>query len=132
MFSSLHHFSPPKIEKILLDAVRKNQPVAFFDGGNKGISIILAIVILHPIGILIFTPFIKPLSFRRLFFTYIIPLVVFFTVWDGMVSIYRLHNIEIFKHIVKQEKFSKYDWSIGSLLNKFGMKIVYISGISKN
>lgn len=130
MFSSMHHFRTQQIEKILFDAVSKNQPLVFFDSGNKSILMIISIILLHPIGLFLFTPFIKPFSFSRLLLTYVIPLIIFFTIWDGVISIINLHNEKDLKSFVNKEKFSSYHWSIGTLRNKFGMKIVYISGIS--
>lgn len=132
MFSSMHHFRTHKLENILYDAVKKNQPIAFFDSGNKNLLMIFYIVTFHLLGIFLFTPFIKPLSFKRLLFTYAIPLITFFTVWDGIISILRLHTIEDLHKIIDKEKFSSYNWSLGTVINNFGMKIVYIVGISKN
>lgn len=130
MFSSMHHFRTQQLEKILFDAVTKVQPIAFFDSGNKSILMILSIIVLHPIGLFLLTPFIKPFSFKRLLFTYIIPLIIFFTIWDGVISIMNLHYEKDLISLINNDKFSSYHWTIGTLRNKFGMKIVYISGIS--
>lgn len=131
MFSGLHHFNKAQVLNIINNSTKSHQPIAFFDGGGNRVAMILMIVVLHPLFILLLTPFIKPFTIKRLFFTYLIPLVIVFTVWDGVVSILNLYTPKYLKKLIDRAEFSDYNWIIGSLYNKFGMKIVFIKGISK-
>ncbi|HLO90841.1 MAG TPA: hypothetical protein VK172_06710 [Lentimicrobium sp.] len=132
MFSSLHHFSLPELAQILKDAVAKKQPVAFFDSGDKNIFFIIGIIIIHPILLILLTPFIKPFSFGRLIFTYIFPLVIIGAVWDGVVSIIHLHSFSSLKNLIDNHELNKFQWKIIKLKNKLGMSINSLIGIPLN
>ena len=73
-FLSLHHFKPKDAKKILQNAVDSHQNIAIFEGQERSLASVFA-MIFSPITVLLVTPFIKPFSFGRLFFTYLIPLV---------------------------------------------------------
>ena len=92
MFSAIHHFKPAQVKNILQDAIDNNAPIGIFDGYEKNILAILFVIVFNPIAFLLFTPFFKPFSLSRLFFTYIIPLIPIYTVWDGCVSILRIET----------------------------------------
>jgi hypothetical protein len=92
MFSALHHFKPDEIKSMLTDAVSKNAPVAFFDAGTTNPMSILGVLLIEPITFALLTPFFKPFRWSRLFYTYIISLIVVCTLWDGSVSVLRFIN----------------------------------------
>lgn len=129
MFSSLHHFTEVELKVILSDAVKKKQPVAFFDSADKNFVFIIAIIVLHPLLLFIFTPFFKPFDFKRLLFTYIIPLVIIGAVWDGIVSILHLHSSESLSGMIKDTSLQGFDWRIIQMKNSLGMKINGVIGL---
>jgi hypothetical protein len=49
--------------------------------------VLLKIIFTTTIGQIILTPFVKPFSWMRLVFTYIIPINLFTITWDGVVSV---------------------------------------------
>lgn len=129
MFSAIHHFKPAQVRSILQNAVDNNVPIAIFDGGDKSIFAILGILIIHPIVFLFFTPFFKPFKFSRLFFTYIIPLIPLYTIWDGCVSIIRLYKPEELLKIANGVSSGTYKWKAGKTKSKFGLHASYLVGI---
>lgn len=131
MFSSLHHFTIEELEVILEDAVKKKQPVAFFDSGNKNVFFALSLIIVHPLLLVLFTPFIKPFRYKRLIFTYLIPVVIAGAVWDGIVSIIHLHSSASLNLLVRKPSLKSYDWKVIQMRNNMGMKIFGISGTPK-
>jgi len=129
MFSAIHHFHPVQVKSVLQNAVDNHAPVAIFDGGDKSIFGILGVIIVHPIMFVLFTPFFKPFKFSRLFFTYVIPLIPLYTVWDGCVSIIRLYRPEDLLKIANEVSLDRYNWSAGKTTSRFGLHATYLIGI---
>ena len=128
IFSAFHHFDKATAREVIQNAVDDKQAIGVFDGGDKNIFIILAIIILHPIIIILCTPFFRPFKWSRLLFTYIIPLIPLFTVWDGIVSIARLYTPQQLLDIANSVDSTGYCCTAGKVKNKYGMKITYLMG----
>lgn len=128
MFSAVHHFQPEQIKSILKNAIENHAAIGFFDGGEKSIFAILGLIIVHPIAFLLFTPFFKPFKFSRLFFTYILPLIPIYTVWDGVVSILRMYEPEELRQLAEDLKADNYIWTSGKTKNRFGIRATYLIG----
>ncbi len=128
IFSGFHHFDDSYAKAVLKNAVDVKSGIGIFDGGNKNILAILAIVIVHPLVFFFFTPFFNPFRFSRLFFTYIIPIIPFCTVWDGIVSIVRLYNPNELLQIAKEVEPNSYRWISGKKKSKFGLNVTYLIG----
>jgi hypothetical protein len=128
IFSGFHHFNKQSATAILNDAIKAREGIAVFDGGDKNVWIILAIIILQPVGFLLFTPFIRPFRWSRIIFTYLLPLIPFCTVWDGVVSIIRLHTVKELSEIAKATGSTNYHWKAGKVKNSIGMRISYLIG----
>ena len=132
MFSAVHHFQPEQIKSVLKNAVENKAAIGFFDGGEKSILAILGLIIIHPIAFLICTPFFKPFKVSRLFFTYIIPLIPIYTVWDGVVSILRMYQPAELLQLAKDVEADNYVWKSGKTKNRFGIRAAYLIGYPKN
>ena len=128
MFSAIHHFKPKDVKNILQNAIDNNASIGIFDGYEKNLLAFLSVVIFHPIAMLVFTPFFKPFSFARLFFTYIIPLIPVYTVWDGCVSILRMYSSQDLLNIAESTSANNYLWKAGTLKNKYGIHSAYLIG----
>jgi hypothetical protein len=86
------------------------------------------IVLFHPIVFLLFTPFFKPFRISRIIFTYLIPIIPFCTVWDGVVSITRLYSPATLLKMANEVDSETYTWKAGKLKNKLGMNVAYLLG----
>ena len=128
IFSGFHHFNYSFAKAVLKNAVDTKSGIGIFDGGNKNILAILAILVVHPIVFFFFTPFFRPFRFSRLFFTYIIPIIPFCTVWDGIVSIIRLYKPKELLQIAKEVEPNTYHWSSGKKKSKFGLNVTFLIG----
>ena len=128
IFSGFHHFNNDFAKKVLKDAVDAKCGIGIFDGGNKNILAIIGILIFHPILFFLFTPFFKPFRFSRLLFTYIIPIIPFCTVWDGIVSIIRLYKPNELLKIAHEVESENYFWEAGKKKSNFGLKVTYLIG----
>ena len=128
IFSGFHHFDKEKAEDVLKNAVGARQGIAIFDGGNRTIWMILLILIAHPFLLFFCTPFFRPFRFSRLLFTYLIPVIPFCTVWDGIISIIRLYSPDELMELAHKTNSEQYTWISGKVRNKFGMSIAYLVG----
>ena len=89
MFNAFHHFRPEDAKAVLADALRKRRPIAVVEVLRREPVSLVGIVLNALIGILFVTPFIRPFRWSRLLFTYLIPVVPLFMLWDGLVSCLR-------------------------------------------
>ncbi len=128
VFSAFHHFKPSDAKAILEEAVKCNAPIAVFEGASKNLKNFLGILIFTPIIFFFITPFLRPFRLSRLFYTYIIPLIPLTTVWDGIVSIIRMYNPEEMLSMANSVSYSGYIWKSGTVKNKIGTSIMYLTG----
>lgn len=129
MFSAFHHFDEKTAKEVLQNAVDAGEGIAIFDG-DRSIWFLLLILLFQPIAFLLFTPFIKPFSFGRLLFTYLLPVVPFCTMWDGVMSVLRLYTPNEMLQFSKEiDGEKRYAWSIGKARNLFGITITYLIGV---
>lgn len=128
LFSGFHHFEPKKGIAVLRDAVDAGQGIGIFDGGNRSGWMILLIIIVHPILLFLCTPFFRPFRISRLVFTYLVPVIPFCTVWDGVFSIFRLYTPDEMLQLAKKADSKDYTWISGKVSNRFGMSIAYLVG----
>jgi len=128
IFSGFHHFSTSYAKEAIKDAVKAKSGIAIFDGGDKNLFFILLILIAHPLGFIFLTPFIKPFRISRIFFTYLIPIIPFCTLWDGIISTIRLRSSTKLLNIARSVDMINYSWKSGRLKNKFGIHIAYLIG----
>jgi hypothetical protein len=126
-FLSFHHFKPNDAKLILQNVIDTNSSIAIFEAQERSIPSILA-MLFSPISVLLTTPFIRPFKIGRLFFTYLIPIVPLFVLWDGVVSSLRTYSVKEMKELVsKLEGTERYTWEIGKV--KSGpSKILYLIG----
>lgn len=130
-FLSLHHFRPDAVKEILQNALDSRNPIALFEAQKRSVSDFIQFFF-SPINVLLITPFIRPFSFGRIFFTYIIPLVPLFTWWDGLVSVLRTYSKKELEEIItKLENAEKYNWEIDHVKNG-PIKIYYLLGTPKD
>jgi len=129
LFTAIHHFKPNEVKTILENTIKDKMPIAIFDGGDKHLGSILAILITHPILFFFCSPFITPFKWNRLLFTYLIPLIPIYAIWDGVVSILRLHKPkELLQMAQNADQDQKFKWSAGKTKNGIGFNMAFLVG----
>lgn len=131
LFSSFHHFNKPFAKSVIKNAVESREGICIFDSGNKNIWMALGAIFIHPIVFLFCTPFFKPFRLSRLIFTYLIPIIPFCTIWDGVVSIIRLYTPKEMLELAKEVESENYYWKAGKTKSSFGMQIAWLMGYPK-
>lgn len=130
MFSAFHHFRPDVAQQILADAAESRQGIAIFEISRRSLLGFVP-MLLSPIGTWLMTPFIRPFDLRRLFFTYVIPAVPFFVLWDGVVSAFRTYTVEELKDMAAKLGSEDFEWTAGVTDAPYGYKITYLTGVPK-
>ncbi|MBO0324253.1 hypothetical protein J0X14_18225 [Muricauda sp. CAU 1633] len=129
-FLSLHHFRPDDAVQILQNAVDSNTGIGIFEAQERSFPSILA-MLFSPISVLLTTPFIRPFKIGRLIFTYLIPLVPLFVLWDGVVSSLRTYSVTEMEDLVSKVKNNEtYHWEIGREKSGPGV-MLYLLGTKK-
>lgn len=129
-FLSLHHFKPPDAQRILQNAIDTDSSIAIFEGQERSLPSLLA-MLFSPLSVLLTTPFIRPFKFGRILFTYLIPIVPLFVLWDGVVSSLRTYSIKEMKELVAElDRSESYNWEINKLKSGPG-SILYLLGTKK-
>lgn len=131
MFLTFHHFKPEDAVQILQNAVNSNQPILIVEGQERSIPSFLA-MFFSPLTVLFTTPFIRPFTWARILFTYLIPLVPIFTWWDGMVSVLRTYSVKEMKDLIsKVNDKDRFVWKADRIKSGPGY-LLFLSGIPKN
>ena len=128
IFSSFHHFKPEQAQAILQDAVNKGKPIGIFEGAGKQYHELLLAGLVFPTLMFGIIPFIRPFKLSRLFFTYIIPAIPLFTLWDGTVSVLRMYTPKMLSEMTQKLQGPEYVWKTGSAKHWAGAKVIYLVG----
>ena len=130
-FSSFHHFDENDAVRVLQNAVDNNMPIAIFEAAERKFLYIAGVILSTLTLPFLCTPFIKPFRWSKIFFTYIIPLIPLFALWDGIVSMLRIYNPEELINLTKQIEGVNYKWEAGLFKNKLGTRVTYLTGFPK-
>lgn len=99
MFNAFHHFKDEDKVKIIQKIQESGSAAFFVEILEPEIYCLLKVVFATTIGTLIFTPFVKPFSLKRLFFTYILPINIFTITFDGIVSVLKSGSVNHYKEL---------------------------------
>jgi hypothetical protein len=104
MFNAFHHFSDTeKLE--LIKKIRSSGSRAFIvEILEPNVICILKVLALTTFGSLVMTPFVRPFSLRRLFFTYIIPVNILTISFDGIVSVFKSRSLQQYQKLTVNTK----------------------------
>ena len=91
MFNAFHHFAPRRPRMVLESAVQARRPVCIFEIPERS-SLMMAPFLFTPIFVVLATPFIRPFRWKRLLWTYVVPLIPLTCWWGwsgiGMARVY--------------------------------------------
>lgn len=112
MFNAFHHFRPADATAILRSATQAGQPIGVFEIPERSLQVIAALV-LTPLLVVLATPFIRPFQWRRLLWTYLVPLVPLTCLWDGIVSQLRAYTVAEVDRMTEGLATGTYVWHAG-------------------
>ena len=68
-----------------------------------------------PLAVLVLMPFVRPARWVHLLFTYLIPLLPFLMLWDGMVSMLRIYSLDQMRQLTADFRAPDYHWELGHI-----------------
>lgn len=131
IINAFHHFRPDTARAILSDAVVAGQPIAIFEIPERTVRAILP-MFLTPLFVWLATPFIRPFSWLRLLFTYLIPIVPLCSLWDGVVSQLRAYRDVDLREMTAGLGGGEYEWRAGwASVPSIRGKVTWLVGLPK-
>lgn len=91
--NAFHHFAPTDARAILQAAAAAAQPIAVFEIPDRRWRALVPFLF-TPLWLWLATPFLRPFRWRRLLWTYVVPLVPLYCWWDGIVSTFRAYRAD--------------------------------------
>ena len=113
MFNSFHHFRPRDAMAVLRDATQAGQAIGIFEIPDRNLRTLVPTFFLVPLLVAITTPFRRPFRWRRLLWTYLLPLVPLACWWDGIVSQLRAYSPAELKGMAEAVGAHTYYWRAG-------------------
>jgi hypothetical protein len=131
LFTSFHHFRPAEAREILADAQHKGEGIGVFEFTERTWWLWTLPVLLIPAFVWLCTPFIRPFTWRRLVWTYVLPAVPLLAFWDGAVSNLRTYSPRELHDLVEPLDDGSYRWEIGRLPSIGLSRVTYLVGWPK-
>lgn len=126
LFTAFHHFKPETAQAILADAVNNQMPIGVFELTERKWPTFLRLLPL-PVLVAVMTPFIRPFTWKRLLWTYLLPVVPLVILWDGLVSVARTYSPRDLEKMTEKLR-DGYRWDIGTRKTSLTMTITYLVG----
>jgi len=139
MIASFHHMNPTVALKILMHAQESKEPILIYEIAKNTIPLLIWSLLL-PVSLVILilmtlfmTPFVRPLSFSQILFTYLIPIIPIVYAWDGQASLMRTYTFKDIEQLLGNKDKPDYKWKIGDAKKANGKKAgYYIMGYPQN
>jgi hypothetical protein len=115
IFNGFHHFRPEGARAILQAAVDAKAPI-FIAEFVERTPLCLFGMLFPPLSALFLIPLIRPFRWQWLVFTYLIPIIPLFILWDGLVSCLRVYSPKELDGLVAQLRNKEsFTWETGRL-----------------
>ena len=127
MYNGFHHFTVAEQQLLIKKMVMVRNPFLIAEILTPGIFTMFKIIFAATLLQLFTAPFVKPFSFLRLFFTYIIPVNLFTVLYDGIISVVRSKTVNQYEHLMGNLSTTDLKISVDNYSNWKG-SIVCIKG----
>lgn len=128
IFDAFHHFRPEQARAILADAASKQTPILIVEATERSLLAVLGMLLFAPLLVLLLTPFVRPFSWGRLLFTYVVPLAAPLIVFDGIVSCWRSYTPAELLALTRDLESSGYRFRVEQLKSRGGRLTCLIGG----
>jgi hypothetical protein len=131
MVGSFHHMKPDAAKKILKNAKQSKMPICIYeisDNGSPTFFWWIAIPVIFLMALFI-TPFVRPLTWKQIIFTYLIPIIPLFFAWDGAVSNVRTYTLEDLDILLIGLESEDYIWEKGRITGRANK--LYLLGLPR-
>jgi len=126
IFNGFHHLRPDEARAVLHAAAAARQPIAIFEVSERRWGTLIPIL-LTPLFVWLATPLMRPFLWRRLIWTYLVPLVPFTCLWDGIVSQLRAYTHDELRGLCAGSAPMRWDMGYVPIMNGHG-RLSYLVG----
>lgn len=131
IFNAFHHFPPELARKILADAVAKRQPIGVFEIVSREPAM-LAGLLTTPLAVTLSMPFWRPFRWPWVLWTWLVPVMQPFVLWDGLVSWLRIYGVDELRELVAGIDAPDWEWEIDRIkLGNAPLHATYLIGRPK-
>ena len=138
MVNSFHHIPPKAAKSILKSAQDSREPFFIYEMAENKIPLLawwlflpLSLVILI-LMTLFMTPAVRPLTWKQVVFTYLIPIIPIFYAWDGQASLVRMYTFDDIKMLLSDIETDDYTWEMAPAKKENGKTSgYYVLGLPK-
>lgn len=129
MVGSFHHMKPDIARQILINAKENKVPICIYEISDNSYPTFLWWITIPIIFFmaLVITPFVRPLTWKQLIFTYLIPIIPLSFAWDGAVSNVRTYTLEDLDILLEGLESEDYKWEKGRITKRANK--LYLLGI---
>ena len=114
MVNAFHHLPPDAARAVLQSAVDGGQPITVIEVISREPLQLLGLLF-SPLTFAVLFPWVRPFRPLNLLFTYLIPVLPAFVLWDGVVSWLRIYDPEELAALVSSLRGADgWTWEIGS------------------
>jgi hypothetical protein len=114
VWNAFHHLPPDAARKVLADAVAQGQPIGVFEVVSRELPM-LAGLLLTPVTVTLTMPFWRPFRWEWVLWTWLVPLMQPFALWDGLVSWLRIYSVDELRELVAGLEAPGWTWDIGTI-----------------
>lgn len=120
MICSFHHMKPSQAKEILKSAKDNLDTICIYEISDNGFPLFANIFtfFFNFINCFFITPFVRPMSWQQLVFTYLIPILPLGFAWDGAVSNARTYTISDLDELLLGLSDQNYTWEKGLVEGK--------------
>jgi hypothetical protein len=132
LFNSFHHLNPVEARGLLQDSVDRRQAIGVFEAPARHTLTLLSLLLI-PVATWLFVPFRRPFRWSRLLWTYLIPVIPFVLLFDGVISCLRAYSVGELHEMTRGIESSGYRWEIGEKAGGLlPVRITYLIGYPQN
>ncbi len=131
LVNTFHHMTPQQARSILQSARDSYQPLVIYEMTDNIVPFwgwVLLLPVTVPIMLLIavlLVPFVRPLHWQDIFFTYIIPVIPLLVIWDSLVSFLRTYSFDDIRALLPEPE-DQYQWKIEKVRQFGWLQLGYV------
>jgi hypothetical protein len=127
MHNAFHHFDTQQQKKILEQFANSRSSFLIAEILQPDVLSFLQVLFTSTIGQLLLAPFIRPFSFLRLLFTYLLPVNIITVTYDGIISVLKSKTAGQYRQLAGSIGAPGYAITVHTLSSKTAT-IIYLAG----
>jgi hypothetical protein len=112
IFSSFHHFRPAEAVAVLRDCATQGVGIAIFEAQARSLGSLLAFLLYLPLTFFA-VPLVRPWSWWRLFWTYLLPALPLVITFDALVSCLRTYDVSELEALAQEAFGDEMELEVG-------------------